>query len=176
METSEEGCAIWSRSTFVNNKQHKAVAFIDVAPSRQSKFCLFKFLLVKIWTGGRRPDIHMWCLLLSAIVSLSLNPYPELISIIVDICHLPSLLITLATFASFSGSLDQWVLWFRLWIAKLRNAQIGVKLCKSFCLFQAQWLWGVQRGMKLVKHCSHFVAPMLMMTVMVFRVLAMMTI
>ena len=122
------------------------------------------------WTGGRRPDIHMWCLLLSAIVSLSLNPYPELISIIVDICHLPSLLITFATFASFSGSLDQWVLWFRLWIAKLRNAQIGVKLCKSFCLFQARWLWGVQRGVKVVKHCSHFVAPMLMMTVMLFRV------
>ena len=165
MEKTEEGCAIWSRSTFVNNKQRKAVAFIAVAPSRQSKFCLFKFLLVKIWTGDLIFTCDVFfCQRLSALASTPTQNWSRLLLIFVIFPPYLSLL----PFASFSGSLDQWVLWFRLWIAKLRNAQIGVKLCKSFCLFQAQWLWGVQRGMKLVKHCSHFVAPMLMMTLMVF--------
>ena len=145
------------RSTFVNNKQHKTAAFIAVC-----NITTKPILSLQI---SYRQNLDSRDLMFTYYVPLCQHSFQPLSRIELDFCWLFCHLTP-----NLSGTFGVCIIIRVKWVdgccglvselRKLRNAQIGVKLCKSFCLLQARWLWGVQRGMKLVKHCNDFVAPM----------------
>ena len=172
-----------ARSTFANNKQHKAAGYCPAVARLPDKAkdlgCLFKivsclfslvtclFEIVNIWSSVLCSHImplfwpDTWSPLIqynfqnTAMMMCQLSKYSR--GTLIGRIKKTHSVVFFQTFSFFNSFGIPTVLRVNGPMVccgfKLQEAQISVEQFKSFFEAQTGWLWGIQRRVKLVKHC-----------------------